>query len=57
MHCQCIMAMAEMSEDALRVTIVEVARQIGLDLKEKQLEALLTFCLGNDVFVSLPTGQ
>ena len=54
------MAMAEMSEDrgedALRVTVVEVAKQIGIDLKEKQLEALLTFCLGNDVFVSLPTG-
>ena len=41
------MAMAEMSEDrgedALRVTVVEVAKQIGIDLKEKQLEALQQF--------------
>ena len=54
------MAMAEKgpenSEEGLKVTVLEVAQQLGIVLKDKQIEALLTFCLGNDVFVSLPTG-
>ena len=51
------MAMAEKrpesSEECLKVTVLEVAQQLGIVLKDKQIEALLTFCLGNDVFVSL----
>ena len=30
--------------------------KLSVELKEKQREALLRFCLGRDVFVSLPTG-
>ena len=40
----------------LRVLIIETGRKVGIDLKEKQLEAIQMFCSGNDVFVSLPTG-
>ena len=54
------MAMAEKrsekSEEGLKVTVLKVAQQLGIVLKDKQIEAVLTFCLGNDVFVSLPTG-
>lgn len=32
------------------------ATKLSVELKEKQREALLRFCLGRDVFVSLPTG-
>ena len=46
----------ENSEEGLKVSVLEVAQQFGIVLKDKQIEALLTFCLGNDVFVSLPTG-
>ena len=33
------------------------SRQIGISLKPKQLEAIYKFCSGNDVSVSLPTGN
>ena len=36
--------------------IILSATKLGVELKEKQREALLNFCLGRDVFVSLPTG-
>jgi len=36
--------------------ILEVAESVGMTLKEKQLSALISFCEGNDVFVTLPTG-
>lgn len=37
--------------------IQESAVQLGYDrLKEKQLEAIMSFVGGNDTFVSLPTG-
>ena len=36
--------------------IDESSQQIGLRLKDKQIEAIKAFCSGQDVFVSLPTG-
>lgn len=36
--------------------VTEVTRKLSIDLKEKQLEAILKFLSGKDVFVSLPTG-
>jgi len=37
-------------------TVAQSAAKLGVTLKEKQREALLGFCQGNDVFVSLPIG-
>lgn len=36
--------------------VTQSAAKLGIELKEKQREALLAFCQGRDVFVSLPTG-
>lgn len=36
--------------------VTQSAAKLGIELKEKQREALLAFCEGKDVFVSLPTG-
>jgi len=36
--------------------IEEVSKDIRIQLKDKQLEAIKHFCSGKDVFVSLPTG-
>jgi len=36
--------------------INQSAASLGVQLKEKQREALLGFCQGSNVFVSLPTG-
>ena len=36
--------------------IAEASKEMGLCLKPKQLESVQKFCLGRDVFVSLPTG-
>ena len=36
--------------------VTEVTRKLSIDLKEKQLEAILEFLSRKDVFVSLPTG-
>ena len=33
-----------------------VSMELGLELKDKQVEAIERFCEGSDVFVSLPTG-
>ena len=44
------------TDHEFRVLIIETARKVGIDLKEKQLEAIQMFCSGKDVFVSLPTG-
>ena len=36
---------------------IESARRLGYDgLKDKQLEAIVSFLQGNDTFVALPTG-
>jgi bloom syndrome protein len=40
---------------AVRI-IEELGEDLGFNLKEKQLEAVLSFLNGKDVFVSLPTG-
>ena len=40
----------------LQEAIEEVSQQIGVRLKEKQVDAIISFCSGNDVFISLPTG-
>ena len=36
--------------------IGDVSLELGLQLKDKQVEAIQKFCEGFDVFVSLPTG-
>ena len=36
--------------------IGDVSLELGLVLKDKQVEAIQKFCQGLDVFVSLPTG-
>ena len=36
--------------------ITQSAAKLGFELREKQRQALLGFCQGRDVFVSLPTG-
>ena len=43
-------------ESTVQLAIKEVSPFLGLKLKDKQLEAALSFCMGQDVFVSLPTG-
>ena len=44
-----------MSVDFLRI-IGDISVELGLLLKDKQVEAIQKFCQGLDVFVSLPTG-
>lgn len=39
-------------EQAIR----QASKVVGLTLKPKQLEAVVNFCNGKDVFVSFPTG-
>jgi len=36
--------------------ILEVSRNLNIVFKDKQYNAIKAFCLGNDLFVSLPTG-
>lgn len=36
--------------------IKEVSKNVGLVFKDKQYDAIKSFCQGNDSFVSLPTG-
>lgn len=45
----------EMSVDFSRI-IGDISVELGLILKDKQVEAIQKFCEGSDVFVSLPTG-
>ena len=33
-----------------------LANQLGIVLKEKQAEVIISFISGNDMFISLPTG-
>ena len=40
----------------ISAAIAEAANMVGMQLKEKQLEAIDSFVNGNDTFVSLPTG-
>ena len=40
----------------LQNAIEEALRKIGLRIKDKQVEAIITFCYGQDIFFSLPTG-
>ena len=40
----------------LRCLIEATGNKLGINLKEKQLEAIQMFFSGKDVFVSLPTG-
>ena len=41
---------------AIGDAVTQSATKLGFELKEKQREAVLGFCQGRDVFVSLPTG-
>jgi len=41
---------------SLPEVIEDASRQIGLNFKDKQVEAIQSFLSGNDVFESLPTG-
>ncbi len=44
-------------EKRVAAAISDSARQLGIEsLKDKQLEAVLKFVEGHDIFVSLPTG-
>ena len=47
-----------MSRTALDFSSIigDVSLELGLVLKDKQVEAIQKFCQGLDVFVSLPTG-
>jgi len=36
--------------------ILAVSKDLAISLKDKQCDALKSFCSGNDLFVSLPTG-
>ena len=36
--------------------VKKVSEDIGVEFKDKQLEAIKCFCAGQDVFMSLPTG-
>ena len=36
--------------------IIEVSRDLGIVFKDRQYDAIKSFCSGNDLFISLPTG-
>ena len=49
--------MEDLKKLALSVLVREAASRLGFaNVKPQQLEAILAFCQGKDVFVSLPTG-
>ena len=51
------MAELQQTSDRIKQTIVAVAETLGFpSLKEKQLEALVSFAFGKDTLISLPTG-
>ena len=57
----CLVTMASDSVDISAVDFeqiaIESAQRLGYDgLKEKQIEAIVSFLRGNDTFVALPTG-
>jgi len=41
---------------SVKEAVTESAMKLGVQLWERQREALVGFCCGSDVFVSLPTG-
>jgi len=43
-------------EALTKTAIVKGAEKLGIVLKKEQFQAIYQFCLGKDVFVSLPTG-
>jgi len=43
-------------EECRKGCIYKAQEELGIQPKDKQLEAVYHFCCGNDVFVSLPTG-
>ena len=50
-------ARAKLDEQTIKVLATNVARKIGYtELKDLQMEVILSFVLGNDVFAILPTG-
>lgn len=49
--------MAELQLEMVKEAALAAARSLGVPpLKEKQMEALISFASGKDTFVSLPTG-
>ena len=46
----------EKSATDLKSIVTSVAEKYGVLLKDKQLEAIMAFISGHDVFVTLPTG-
>jgi len=47
----------ESESNAQESLVEDIARQMGINsLKPKQMEAILAFLSGRDVFVALPTG-
>ena len=51
-----ISASRSLSIEETSCLIQEIAKSVGVTLKEKQSSALTSFCEGNDVFITLPTG-
>ena len=48
---------SSLAADSLLEIMSESAKQLGIgSLKEKQIDAISSFVLGHDTFVSLPTG-
>ena len=45
-----------MAMSRLRGAVDEFANEVGIILKHKQTDAIITFASGKDTFVSLPTG-
>ena len=39
-----------------KACVLKVAEKLQIAVKDKQMDAIVSFMLGNDVFVSLPTG-
>ena len=41
---------------SVKACVLKVAEKLQIAVKDKQMDAIVSFMLGNDVFVSLPTG-
>ena len=59
--CSCVLELEmcerrDEAEDCRKACIYNAQEELGLRLKDKQLESVHRFCCGNDVFVSIPTG-
>ena len=51
------MAVKSFSTEEIELVLEDVAKELGFpSLKSKQKDAIVAFVLGNDTFVSLPTG-